>query len=150
MSEPAEIDPFGAEWDRPRLTNRLTWVLVAAVVAALAFAGGLLIERQYDSTLLTTARSTTRPTGGGLAVAGSAGAAGRRPRGEPVRRRRRRLRWPQRPRVARQAPAAPAEALAAARRCRTGRAGRAALTAGGAPRPDGGAGAGAGRQRSRG
>src|SRR6185312_15019184 len=52
----SELDPFGAEWDRPRWTNRLTWVLVAAVVAALAFAGGLLIERQYDTTLLTTAR----------------------------------------------------------------------------------------------
>src|SRR6478672_9809057 len=56
MSEPAEIDPFDAEWDRPRWTNRLTWVLVAAVVAALAFAGGLLIERQYDTTILTAAR----------------------------------------------------------------------------------------------
>ena len=73
MSEPAELDPFGAEWDRPRWTNRLTWVLVAAVVAALAFAGGLLIERQYDTTLLTTARGTARPAGGGLAVAGLGG-----------------------------------------------------------------------------
>ena len=69
----SELDPFGAEWDRPRWTNRLTWVQVAAVMAALAFAGGLLIERQYDTTLLTTARSTTRPAGGGLAVAGLGG-----------------------------------------------------------------------------
>jgi hypothetical protein len=80
MSEPAEIDPFDAEWDRPRWTNRLTWVLVAAVVAALTFAGGLLIERQYDTTILTAARSGTR-AGGGLAVAGlgggRAGAGGR-------------------------------------------------------------------------
>src|SRR5689334_15539569 len=80
MSEPAEIDPFDAEWDRPRWTNRLTWVLVAAVVAALAFAGGLLIERQYDTTVLTAARTGTR-AGGGLAVAGlsggRAGAGGR-------------------------------------------------------------------------
>jgi len=72
----SELDPFGAEWDRPRWTNRLTWVLVAAVVAALAFAGGLLIERQYDTTLLATARSTTRPAGGGLAVAGLGGGRG--------------------------------------------------------------------------
>jgi len=72
MSEPAEIDPFDAEWDRPRWTNRLTWVLVAAVVAALAFAGGLLIERQYDTTVLTAARTGTR-AGGGLAVAGLGG-----------------------------------------------------------------------------
>jgi hypothetical protein len=72
----SELDPFGAEWDRPRWTNRLTWVLVAAVVAALAFAGGLLIERQYDTTLLTTVRSTTRPAGGGLAVAGLGGGRG--------------------------------------------------------------------------
>ena len=72
-SEPAELDPFGAEWDRPQWTNRLTRVLVAAVVAALAFAGGLLIERQYDTTLLTTARGTARPAGGGLAVAGLGG-----------------------------------------------------------------------------
>jgi Domain of unknown function (DUF5666) len=76
MSEPAELDPFGAEWDRPRWTNRLTWVLVAAVVAALAFAGGLLIERQYDTTLLTTARGATRGAGGGLAVAGLGGGRG--------------------------------------------------------------------------
>jgi hypothetical protein len=48
-------------------------VLVAAVVAALAFAGGLLIERQYDATLVTTARGTARPAGGGLAVAGLGG-----------------------------------------------------------------------------
>src|SRR6185312_15109404 len=73
MSEPAEIDPFDAEWDRPRWTNRLTWVLVAAVAAALAFAGGLLIERQYDTTVLTAARTSTR-AGGGLAVAGLGGA----------------------------------------------------------------------------
>src|SRR6478752_1863072 len=73
MSEPAEIDPFDAEWDRPRWTNRLTWVLVAAVAAALAFAGGLLIERQYDSTVLAAARTSTR-AGGGLAVAGLGGA----------------------------------------------------------------------------
>ena len=76
MSEPAEIDPFGAEWDRPRLTNRLTWVLVAAVVAALTFAGGLLIERQYDSTILTAARGSARPTGGGLALTGIGGGRG--------------------------------------------------------------------------
>jgi len=69
----SELDPFGAEWDRPRWTNRLTWVLVAAVVAALAFAGGLLIERQYDTTLLTSARGTARPAGGGLAIAGLGG-----------------------------------------------------------------------------
>ena len=75
MSEPAEIDPFGAEWDRPRLTNRLTWVLVAAVVAALTFAGGLLIERQYDSTIVTAARGGARTTGG------------RRARGRRARRR---------------------------------------------------------------
>ena len=48
-------------------------MLVAAVVAALAFAGGLLIERQYDTTLLTAARGTARPAGGGLAVAGLGG-----------------------------------------------------------------------------
>jgi hypothetical protein len=77
MSEPADIDPFGAEWDRPRLTNRLTWVLVAAVVAALTFAGGLLIERQYDSTILTAARGSARATGGGLAIPGIGG-GGRR------------------------------------------------------------------------
>ena len=83
MSEPAELDPFGAEWDRPRWTNRLTWVLVAAVVAALAFAGGLLIERQYDTTLLTAARGTARPAGGGLAVAGlGGGRGGGRPSGD--------------------------------------------------------------------
>jgi len=69
----SELDPFGAEWDRPQWTNRLTWVLVAAVVAALAFAGGLLIERQYDTTLLTSARGTARPAGGGLAIAGLGG-----------------------------------------------------------------------------
>ena len=73
MTEAAEIDPFDAEWDRPRWTNRLTWVLVAAVAAALAFAGGLLIERQYDTTVLTAARTSTR-AGGGLAVAGLGGA----------------------------------------------------------------------------
>ena len=76
MSEPAEIDPFGTEWDRPRLTNRLTWVLVAAVVAALTFAGGLLIERQYDSTILTAARGGARATGGGLAIPGIGGGRG--------------------------------------------------------------------------
>ena len=77
MSEPYEDedDPFALDWDRPPWANRLTWVLLAAVVAALAFAGGLLIERQYDSTALTAARSGARTGGGGLAVAGIGGGA---------------------------------------------------------------------------
>ncbi len=88
MSEPYEDDdPLALEWDRPRWTNRLTWVLLAAVVAALAFSGGLLIERQYDSTLLAGARGGARTAGGGLAVAGVGGArtGGGTKRGQPGR-----------------------------------------------------------------
>ena len=149
MSEPAELDPFGAEWDRPRWTNRLTWVLVAAVVAALAFAGGLLIERQYDTTLLTTARGTARPAGGGLAVAGLGGGrsgrqAERRTPPAPAQA----APVAQRPRARAAPPAAPAEAQAAAA-VPTGRAERMALARSGAPGSDGGDGAGAGTRSGR-
>jgi hypothetical protein len=75
VTETAEVDPFGADWDRPRWTNRLTWVLVAAVVASLAFAGGLLVERQYDSTLVAGSRGGARATTGGLGLPGVGGGA---------------------------------------------------------------------------
>ena len=74
MSDPdLDDDLLATEWDRPRSANRLTSVSVAAVVAALTFSGGLLIERQYDSTALAAARGGARAGGSGLALPGIGG-----------------------------------------------------------------------------
>jgi len=72
---PADRDPmFDPEWNPPRRFNRLSGILVAALVAAGAFAGGAALQRSHDAGLATTA------TG---ARAGRLGGAGGFPSGFP-------------------------------------------------------------------
>lgn len=67
------------EWERPRRANRLTWILLAAIVAALAFAGGVTVQKSHDATLFgavaTRARAATG-TGAGTGGQGRSDAAG--------------------------------------------------------------------------
>lgn len=67
-------DFLDAEWQRPRRTNRLTWILLAAIVAALAFAGGVAVQKGHDAGLVGTAARAR--TGGGAFGGQGSGAAG--------------------------------------------------------------------------
>jgi hypothetical protein len=66
---------FEPGWNRPKRTNKLTFVLLAALVAALAFAGGVAVQKQHDARLATTA-GRTRGVGGFGGAAGFAGTGG--------------------------------------------------------------------------
>ncbi|HET9653947.1 MAG TPA: hypothetical protein VFP72_01235 [Kineosporiaceae bacterium] len=61
-----DLDLLGPAWTPQRRINRLTLVLTAGLVAALGFAGGVLVQKQHDA---------------GLAGPSAAGAAGRTFRG---------------------------------------------------------------------
>ncbi|MFC4950512.1 hypothetical protein [Pseudonocardia sp. GCM10023141] len=70
--EPAAVDDdlFEPGWDRPKRTNRLTVVLVGGLIAALAFTGGVAVQKKHDAGLVGG--------GGGAAFAAAAGARGAR------------------------------------------------------------------------
>lgn len=74
-------DLLDDEWERPRRTNRLTWILLAAIVAALAFAGGVAVQKAHDTALVGSVTTRARAAGGfgggtGTGGQGRNGAAG--------------------------------------------------------------------------
>ena len=71
-------DLFAEAWDAPKRTNRLTVVLVALILAALAFAGGVAVQKAHDSALVTaSARARGAGGFGGAGAGGGTGASGR-------------------------------------------------------------------------
>jgi hypothetical protein len=71
-------DMFAEGWDAPKRTNRLTVVLVALILAAVAFAGGVVVQKAHDSTLVSGAARARGAGGfGGAGAGGGAGATGR-------------------------------------------------------------------------
>jgi hypothetical protein len=80
---PVDDDMFAENWDKPRRTNRLTALLVALIVAALAFAGGVAVQKAHDKGLVAASAATrargagaTGGTGAGGTGAGGTGAGG--------------------------------------------------------------------------
>jgi hypothetical protein len=76
---PLDDDLFAEDWDKPRRTNRLTGVLVALIVAALAFTGGVTVQKAHDKGLV--AASATRARGAGAGSTGGTAAGGTAPGG---------------------------------------------------------------------
>jgi hypothetical protein len=61
-------DLVDTDWAKPRRVNRLSWVLLAALLAVLAFVGGVAVQKSHDASLLATvarARTFGIGTGGG-------------------------------------------------------------------------------------
>ncbi len=81
--EPPDDDLFDddAAWNKPQRVNRLTWVLLGALVAVLAFAGGVQVQKAHDAPLISTAsraRQFAGAFGGGSGQGGSGqGGSGR-------------------------------------------------------------------------
>jgi hypothetical protein len=73
----AELDDdlFEPDWDKPRRTNKLTYVLIALLVAALGFAGGVMVQKNHDKALAVAAAGT-RARAGQFAGLGGAGGGG--------------------------------------------------------------------------
>jgi hypothetical protein len=71
-------DLFEPDWDKPKRTNKLTWVLVALLVAALAFAGGVTLQKNHDEALAVAAAGTRARAdqSAALGIGGGGGAGG--------------------------------------------------------------------------
>ncbi|GAA3111147.1 hypothetical protein GCM10010464_87510 [Pseudonocardia yunnanensis] len=80
---PVDDDLFAENWDKPRRTNRLTAVLVALIMAALAFAGGVAAQKAHDKGLVT-ASAATRARGAGVGAPGGPAAGGAGGTASPV------------------------------------------------------------------
>jgi hypothetical protein len=80
MAEPPADGPdddlFEPDWDKPKRTNKLTWVLVALLVAALAFAGGVTVQKNHDEALAVAAAGTRTRANQSAALGGGGGAGG--------------------------------------------------------------------------
>lgn len=60
------------EWQRPPRANRLTWILVAALIAVLGFVGGVTVQKNHDSGLVGNA-ARVRAGGAGQGGTGQGG-----------------------------------------------------------------------------
>ncbi len=69
-------DLFEPDWNRPKRTNKLTFVLLAALVAALAFAGGVAVQKHHDAGLAASATAGRARGAGGFGGAGGAAGTG--------------------------------------------------------------------------
>jgi hypothetical protein len=79
--EEDEEDLFGREWDRPPRTNRLTALLATGLLAVLAFAGGVFVQKNNDAGLTSSTASAvsalrSRAAAGGFGGSASGGFAG--------------------------------------------------------------------------
>lgn len=75
-AENPDDDLFDADWNRPKRANRLTFVLVAALVAALAFAGGVAVQKKHDAGLAASATAGRARGAGGFGGTTEGGATG--------------------------------------------------------------------------
>jgi hypothetical protein len=71
-----EDDLFEPDWDKPKRTNKLTWVLVALLAAALAFAGGVTVQKNHDEALAVAAAGTRTRANQSAALGGGGGGGG--------------------------------------------------------------------------
>jgi len=80
--DPALADPdddlFDESWQAPKRTNRLTAVLVVALLVVGGFVGGVLVQKHHDSGIVAATAGVRRAGGG----AGSEGGRGQ-PGGAP-------------------------------------------------------------------
>jgi hypothetical protein len=74
-----EADPdddlFDESWDAPKKSNRLTVVLVVALLVVAGFAGGVLVQKHHDVGLAAAAAGVT-PRRAGAAGGGNGGGRG--------------------------------------------------------------------------
>jgi hypothetical protein len=70
---PHDDDLFDESWQAPEKTNRLTVVLVVALLVVAGFAGGVLVQKHHDVGLAAAAVGAGRRAGGG----GTGGTGGR-------------------------------------------------------------------------
>lgn len=84
--DPAPADPdddlFDESWQAAKRTDRLTAVLVVALLVVGGFVGGVLAQKHHDSGIVAATAGVRRAGGG--AVGGGAGAAGDAGTGTPV------------------------------------------------------------------
>jgi hypothetical protein len=76
-TDPADDDLFDESWQAPKKTNRLTVVLVVALLVVAGFAGGVLVQKHHDVGLAAAAAGTgVRRAGGGGNGGGNGGGRG--------------------------------------------------------------------------
>ena len=76
LDEALDDDLFDADWNRPKRTNRLTRVLLAGIVAALAFGGGVAVQKRHDTGLVPAPPPGTQARGPGVAQTGPPATSG--------------------------------------------------------------------------
>jgi hypothetical protein len=70
-------DLFDESWQAPKRTNRLTAMLVVALLVVAGFAGGVLVQKHHDSGLVAAdVSAATRRTGGGAGAGSGRGQQG--------------------------------------------------------------------------
>lgn len=74
--EPVDDDLFDESWEAPRKTNRLTVVLVVALLVVGGFAGGVLVQKNHDTALAAAAAGAGTRRAGGATGAGTGGGRG--------------------------------------------------------------------------
>lgn len=78
-----DADLFNADWDKPRRTNKLTVVLVAGLIATLAFTGGVFVQKRHDAGLVSAASNQVRARFPGAGAGGADTAGGTEQGGAP-------------------------------------------------------------------
>ncbi len=74
--EPVDDDVFDESWQAPKKTNRLTVVLVVALLVVAGFAGGVLVQKHHDTALAAAAAGAGTRRAGGATGAGTGGGRG--------------------------------------------------------------------------
>ena len=77
--DPALADPdddlFDESWQAPKRTNRLTAVLVVALLVVGGFVGGVLAQKHHDSGIVAATAGVRRAGGGATGTGGARGGA---------------------------------------------------------------------------